>query len=162
MLTTPGGATFSPCGTFRYTLTRRWRPGQTMLWILLNPSTATATADDPTIRRVTGFSRREQAGGFELLNIFALRSTDPQLLRSAPDPIGPDNDETIRKALRRHDTAVCAWGAFNVGGRDALLAEWAAELSCSLLCLGETASGAPRHPLYLRADVALRQFGVRQ
>jgi hypothetical protein len=78
---------------------------------MLNPSTADATEDDPTIRRCVGFARRERCGVLEVVNLFAFRATNPQALRSAPDPVGPANDRFIEKAVERADLIVVAWGA---------------------------------------------------
>lgn len=61
--------------------------------VMLNPSTADATHDDPTIRRCIGFAKTARAEGLRVVNFFALRSTDPDALANADDPVGPMNDE---------------------------------------------------------------------
>src|SRR5690554_6900188 len=89
--------------TYRYTLTRSdygdapWLSMHEprLLWIMLNPSTADETADDPTIRRVKAFTRRLGYSGLTVVNLYAMRSTDPRGLWAAADPIGPDNDRAI-------------------------------------------------------------------
>src|SRR5689334_20041621 len=70
-------AVLSPCGLYRYRLTRRWGDGPALLFVMLNPSTADATEDDPTIRRCTGFAKREGMPAIEVVNLFAWRATDP-------------------------------------------------------------------------------------
>ena len=79
---------------------------------MLNPSTADAERDDPTIRRCIGFSRAWGFGGAEMVNLFALRSTDPGRLREAADPVGPGNVAHIADAARGATQVIAAWGAF--------------------------------------------------
>ena len=86
------GATFSSDERYRYLLWRRWSSSQLALFIGLNPSTADAANDDPTIRRITGFSRSLGFGGFLIVNLFAFRATKPIDLFASSDPIGPEND----------------------------------------------------------------------
>lgn len=149
-------ADLSADGMYRYSLTRRWSPvpvPQFDLWIMLNPSTADAEQDDPTIRRCIAFSRSWGADGLRVVNLFALRSTDPALLSRHPDPVGPDNDATLRSMA--HVTrqlggrVVCAWGAHPMAAERARTVR---RLIGAAVCLGTTKAGAPRHPLYVRAD----------
>lgn len=145
------GAIISKCGRYRYSLWRLWDLSlPTMVFVMLNPSTADAEHDDPTIRRCLERARREH-GGLEVVNLFALRSTDPDMLydRSAVDAIGPENDTHIAAAVRSACMVICAWGnhgALHDRGhsvRDLILARqqpWH---------LGLTKIGQPRHPLYL-------------
>lgn len=90
------GAVVSGDGRYRYALTRTWRPDAPLLtFVMLNPSTADAYADDPTIRRCIGFARREGAAGIRVANLFAYRATSPAALvgpvdAAADDPrVGP-------------------------------------------------------------------------
>ena len=157
------GAVISPCGRYRYRLWRRWDPGFSVTWLMLNPSTADAEVDDPTIRKCIGFSKRWGYSAIEVVNLFAWRATDPKDLlarwRSAHDIVGPDNDRHILSAVARSPLVVAAWGnddAARLGGRDAaVLHGFGAE------CLGRTSKGAPRHPLMLAYDTALVQFRAR-
>ncbi len=155
-------ADISPDGRYRYWLTRIWdldRPRA--CWIALNPSTADASVDDPTIRRCMGFSRRWGAGGIYVVNLFALRATDPRELRLPGDPVGPDNDAYLKDAARAGFLCfVAAWGASAIAAArvEPVLAIFR-EHGRLLQCLGQTKDGAPRHPLYVRADTALVPFG---
>jgi hypothetical protein len=116
---------------------------------MLNPSTADAEVDDPTIRRCMSFARREGAGGIEVLNLFALRATDPGKLRDAPDPIGPDNDQWIREVLHPHSRVVAAWGINGrYLGRDFAVLRNLRESGIRIVCLGDK----PKHPLYIKGD----------
>jgi hypothetical protein len=126
---------------------------------MLNPSTADALLDDPTIRRCIGFARAWGFGALEVVNLFAFRATLPSQLRAALDPVGPRNNRFLRAALGRADAVVAAWGAHGSwGGRDRavlhLLSGGIDQPWPSPQCLGLTKHGHPRHPLYLPLDVA--------
>lgn len=153
-------ALFSPCGLYRYRLTRCWNAGAAPLAIvMLNPSTADAEKDDPTIRRCIGFAAREQFGGVEIFNLFAFRATAPKDLKAAADPIGPDNDRHLRDLFSRHGSVLAAWGTHGAhGGRAEAIIGLAGALKVTLTCLGRTAAGQPRHPLYLKGDSAILPF----
>lgn len=142
-----GSATFSEDGIYRYTLEREWQSGEgTCLFIMLNPSTATAEENDPTIRRCIGYAMDWGYQRLAVGNIFALRSTDPKGLLDHPDPVGPDNDDWLRHLYEEAAEAVGAWGAFpKAAERGAAVLEMFPDLKC----LGTTAGGSPKHPLYL-------------
>jgi hypothetical protein len=153
-----GGAAFSRDGRYRYRLWRRWdRSRPAIAFCMLNPSTADARRDDPTIRRCIGFARHWGYGGIEVVNIFALRATDPRALRSARDPVGPRNDAFMRRAAAR-SPVVIAWGVHGAlrDRESAALKLFGAR--SRLLALGRTRSGAPRHPLYLRRDAEATEY----
>jgi len=140
-----GGATFSRDRRYRYRLWRRWdqtRP--VVVFVLLNPSTADARHDDPTIRRCLGFARRWGYGGIEVVNLFAYRASDPRVLRTVRDPVGRANRHQVRAALARAELVVLGWGASTEGDRMFKVSH--------AYCLGLTSAGQPRHPLYLRRD----------
>ena len=108
-----GSAELSSCGTFRYRLQRTWNPDAPLIvFLMLNPSTADATSDDATLRACL---RRALAGGFgrlTVLNLFALRATDPARLQQAADPVGPGNEAALRDGLsdlKADDRLICAW-----------------------------------------------------
>lgn len=148
-------AVFSPCGLYRYLLTRTWDPNlPRVCWVMLNPSTATAEHDDPTIRRCIDFSKRWGYGSLSVVNLFAYRTPYPQKLRYLTDPIGPDNDKYILSQLLLSDLVIVAWGA----GADIKDHEWrdasVLRMVETCYCLGVCVDESPRHPLYIRADVA--------
>lgn len=156
-LLTESSAIISPCGLYRYRLSRRWDDGPTCVFVMLNPSTADAAQDDPTIRRCIGFAKREGCGALDVVNLFAFRATSPAHMKAAPDPIGLDNDDHVMCALVDADgPVIAAWGAHgSFRGRDStvrLLTD------VPMSCLGLTKAGAPRHPLYVRGDAPLIAF----
>ncbi len=175
------GAEFSLCGNYRYRLWRRWDddPRKPVpAFIGLNPSTADEKELDPTLRRIKGFCLKEGCAGFEMLNLFAYRSTDPSALLDVGDPIGPGNDRAINLVCRRVSYVVCCWGnGGDIAYRSARVM-WALS-KCKELprknihCFGLTKLrdsklspgrmvGQPRHPLYLAKDSVTIQLPFEQ
>jgi hypothetical protein len=161
-----GNARLSACGTYRYELSREWQDGEgSVLFIMLNPSTADANANDPTIRRCMGFARAWGCRRLEIRNLFAYRATDPADMVAAHmrrvDIVGPENNRSIEVAASeaRNDYVIVAWGAHRLAdfrGRDVL------ELfRRPPFCLGVSKSGAPKHPLYIPADFAPIEYRGR-
>ncbi len=151
-------ADISECGRFRYTLLRRWAAGPSAVtWIMLNPSTADAEKDDPTIRRCMKFTERFGYKEMVVVNLFALRATDPRELLVAEDPVGPENGAYVRKACDQAGLIVAAWGGVKYPHSDAVatISEVITGAGYELKCLGTTKEGQPRHPLRLRADTPL-------
>jgi hypothetical protein len=153
---TDAGAEFSPCRKFRYHLHRVWdRERDTQLFILLNPSTADEFKLDPTLRRCEGYARKWAAGGFEVLNIFAYRATDPRDLIAAGFPIGDRNDDYFidRAHAHRGRVVICGWGS-NAEGlqRPHDVMRILHRAGARPHALGITRGFMPKHPLYLRAD----------
>ena len=149
------GATFSPDRVYRYRLWRVWNADlPRVAFIMLNPSTADETKLDPTLRRCLGYAQRWSCGSFEIGNVYAYRSTDPSLLCQVTDPVGPENDQHLVQIAE-----VASFGVIAGWGADA-------ERSRALGVLGllrghghvfrlgrPTATGQPRHPLYMRGDL---------
>lgn len=147
-------ATFDPTRTYRYALERHWADAPPAVFAMLNPSTADAFADDPTIRRCIAFARREQCGGLIVVNLFALRATDPKALYAHPDPVGRHTDGLLLDAVAKGGPVIAAWGVHGaLAGRGAEVARLIDHVD--LLCLGTTKDGHPRHPLYVRGDAPL-------
>jgi hypothetical protein len=153
------GAELSPEGRYRYALWRVWEPAAPRVaFVLLNPSTADATRDDPTIRRCVRFARRWGYGGVEVVNLFARRATAPAELRTAADPVGSANDEHIRTSAARVARVVLGWGGYGgCNGRDRAVVDLLGPFA-PLYCLGTTANGSPRHPLYVSGATRLRPY----
>lgn len=143
-------ADFSPCGQYRYTLSRQWtaldQPGP--LFLMLNPSTASHTVDDPTIRRCVGFARDWGHHRMEVCNLFAYRSTNPRVLWDVADPVGPENDRFIVERAKAAAFVVCAWGAHPLAVKRGQVLR-ALLPDVTLYALKLTREGDPNHPLYL-------------
>ncbi len=144
-----GTALFSPCGRWRYLLTRTWGSAPPVVFCMLNPSTADDRADDPTVRRCRGFARAWGYGGLVVVNAYGWRAVDPAALWRADDPVGRDNDRHLVVAAAGAALVVAAWGAQIRRDR----AEQIRRLPGfeRLFTLGVTRSGQPRHPLYAPA-----------
>lgn len=150
-------------GLYRYSLTRVWnQAGPRVVWVMLNPSTADARLDDPTIRRCLAFSKREGFGALTVVNLFAFRATDPAKLATAADPVGPDNDTHIEDAVRQADKVIAAWGADTAAAKDdrarVLAVCGMVDRVRPLWCLGCTKDGSPRHPLYVPGNTAVQPY----
>jgi hypothetical protein len=156
-------AVFSDCGKYRYLLTRDLNvSGQVKkcLFIMLNPSTADASKNDPTVRRCISFAARESCTHLTVCNLFAARSTDPKQLELMEDPTGPLNLDHISRALDSHDLIIVAFGAHKMASRSRAwqMIKEHGKFRKSLYFLGKTKSGAPRHPLYVKKDQPLELF----
>lgn len=174
------GATISPCGKYRYLLWREWRgtharenwdwlgavdgAGQELgapkacVFIMLNPSTADGTLDDPTIRRCVRFAAALKYEKLVVVNLFAYRTSSPKellALSHSDDPVGVGNQDAIYWATARAGLVVCAWGAHGgyLGQNETVLG-WVSS-NPTLRCLGKTKDGHPKHPLYLKASTEL-------
>lgn len=157
-------ATLSPNGDYRYKLSRVWDESlPTLVWVMLNPSTADAYTDDATIKKCMGFARQWGYGGIVVVNLYAFRTTDPKYLFRELDFVGPENDITLAEVAGQHKTIVCAWGLHAKRQR--------ARLVCKLLtitrdrlqppelyCLGLTSTGMPKHPVRLAYSTPLEEF----
>ncbi len=144
-------ATFDTSYAYRYRLSRIWDVSRSRVaWIMLNPSRATAAKVDPTINRILRFSKSWGHGAAEVVNLFALRVTDPTELKRHFDPVGPRNDEAIVAAVGSADRVVAAWGTRGVmDGRDAVVTGLVRRATATVEVLGLTMAGHPRHPLYV-------------
>ncbi len=154
-----GTAIFSPCCLYRYVLTREWDDSKpTLAMICLNPSTATAEVSDPTVTRQVRRAIRMGCGKFTMLNLFAFRSTYPEILMGAADPIGAENDSHILKEAKAADIVIVAWGGGGpakslIPARSRQVLGMLKEHGIVVSHLGLTNDGQPRHPLYLSYDV---------
>lgn len=147
-------AVISSSGTYRYLLTRYWDYTKPRVgFVMLNPSTADAKEDDPTIRRCINFAKSWGYGGIVVGNLFAYRATDPKKLTQVGSPVGPQNDVMLDRWIFGNEKVglvIAAWGAHSFAA--ARGKELCRRHPNRLSCLGVTKAGHPKHPLYLRAD----------
>lgn len=178
-------ARISADGKYRYLLEREWRLSQVgilgarwrmfgekdgagqelgepkaCVFIMLNPSTADADKDDPTIRKCVKFAKAWKYDLLQVVNLFAYRATDPKKLLAvthAEDPVGHENQKVVERVVKDAGVVVCAWGAHGSHlGQDQTMLGWIAPRKA--YCLGTTKDGHPRHPLYVRDDKLLEPF----
>lgn len=152
-------ARYSDCETYRYLLTRQWGDGPHLLWVMLNPSTATELANDPTIARCESRARGLGYGAVGIVNLFALRETEPRRMLAHPAPTGTDNDPEIRQALDWADDVIAAWG------NDAMRHKRPDDVRHLLRHSGKpiytlimNKTGHPRHPLYVAETQKLMRW----
>jgi hypothetical protein len=160
-------AVISEDGNYRYHLCRKIGDlrGSVVTFIMLNPSTADAVVDDPTIRKCLGFCLRWGCVELHVVNLFAFRATDPADLRRCANPVGPENRDWIRRSIEEAadqiipGPVVCAWGRHGTYmGQAEIVMGWI-EHFCEPMCLGLTRDGHPRHPLYVPYAARLVPFG---
>lgn len=149
-------AVYSADSLYRYALVREWNPLVPKLVVIgLNPSTATESVNDPTITRLVRRANAMVAGGLVMLNLFAYRATDPMVMKSVPDPIGPANDIALRVLCKGAPIVLGAWG--NDGTfrkRSDQVTRLLLDVGVSLHALAITKQGQPQHPLYVSYTTA--------
>jgi hypothetical protein len=156
-------AKISSCGRYRYYLFRKVSEStRTLVFVMLNPSTADGSIDDATIRRIMAFALAWGYGNVMVVNLFAFRATLPADLKRADDPIGPENAEHILYAIQHAETVVCGWGSqkgFDRMEQEVInFAVFASAMNVPLYCLHVNQDGSPKHPLYCRNDSALKRW----
>lgn len=138
--------------TYRYVLLRLWDSTlPTVCFCMLNPSTADAGTDDPTIRRCINFAKAWGFGSLTVVNLFAYRTSCPRELKLAQDPVGPLNMYFVATAVQQAAITVAAWGIHGTKFADSVL-----PILRQPYCLGLTVAGQPRHPLYVPRQTDLR------
>lgn len=168
--TNPGceaGCVLSDCEQYRYRLWRRWALDLPSLgFLMLNPSTADHLVNDPTITRCMHRALAGNFGGIEVVNLFPLRSTDPDGLITHAAPLGdrPDrNEAAIMDALDRCAIMICAWGAHKAAAARATEVLRIVQMcgaGSRLYHLGLNKDGSPKHPLYIAASKRPERFTV--
>jgi hypothetical protein len=147
-------ATISECGRFRFELRRVWDAHKYVLVVcMLNPSTADAEKDDPTVLALIHFARLWGYGGLHIINLYAFRASRPSAMMMADDRIGPGNSIFINHAAmvaqQNSNALLIAWG--NHGDFEGR-ASWFCSMvkhyyGLKLMHLGRTKQGAPKHPM---------------
>lgn len=146
----------------RYLLLRRgWLPlmgERPCLWVGYNPSTAGGDSDDPTVRRMVGFTRALGFSEMWLGNLSSTCATNPMDM-----PLPATGEYTNAKYLAaavdyinaNGGTCIACWGPpkgtkevqlYMAERMEDLCTNWP---TANWQCLGRTKGGYPRHPLYL-------------
>ena len=162
-----GDAKFSPCGQYRYWLERDLGYQRPLVICGLNPSIATATKNDPTVRKEMGFAQRWGCGRLVKVNAYAFIATDPNVMKKARkagrDVVGPDNDAAIVRAAevaRECDGIfLVAWGA-NIEPQRQAEIDLLIRMIVTPMCLGQNGDGSPVHPLYIPYDREKRPWAA--
>lgn len=149
-----GTACFDPSGTYRYHLSRTWDEAlPVMAFVMLNPSRADDSCNDPTIRRCITLAQQWGYGGLAVVNLFAYCAAHPKVLWQTPDPVGPENDPHLLRTCGQAERILLAWGNWGSQlGRDRTVLTLLAPHWARCCCLGLNQTGLPRHPLYVRRD----------
>lgn len=146
-------AIISACGKYRYSLSRIWDETlPTVLFIGLNPSTADADNDDPTIHKLRRYCQQWGYGGFEIVNLFAFRSSKPEaLIPLGNKAIGPNNPDYISAGLEKHSITVCMWGKNANLISSTVTTIWTQTLAnkVGIKCFKLNQDGSPMHPRFL-------------
>ena len=138
---------------YRYQLSRSWDDEkESVLFIMLNPSTADSNIDDPTIRRVVNFAKTWGFGSVHVANLYAFRSTDPKGLKNVFDPVGSDNIEYVRELVGKVNKVVYAWGNKKTEP------EWLREIVNIPYCIDVSINNIPKHPLFLKKTMELKEY----
>ena len=151
------GAIISYCQKYRYALWRNWDlTKDKVMFIGLNPSTADHIEDDPTIRRCINFAKSWGYGGLYMTNLFSYRTSNPDKLRKAKDPIGnPKNDEWIKKLYSQSSIIIAAWGNLSLHKNRK---KEISHLCPNMHCLKTNKTGNPGHPLYQPSNLKPVKF----
>lgn len=155
-------AGFNADRTRRYWLLRRWLETKPMFaYIGLNPSTAGKQVDDPTSKKLVGFTDRFGGGGFVLFNANDLVATDPREMEMHKEPCSEDNYIQMVAMLDdlKPEKVIVMWGVRGNwrGGAAAVLTMLKA-MHIEPWTFKLTTEGSPYHPLYLPYSTQLVKF----
>lgn len=160
-----GAAVFSRCLAYRYALSRRWGTEaikRSVVFVMLNPSTASENIDDPTVRKCIGFAKRWGYPQLDIVNLFAWRSTEPAMLLRIEDPVGRENDKWIANYTSNLlDLIVVAWGGNGDLHRERV-DQVVKLINRPVMCVGTTQSGQPRHPLMVSYSTVARPWSTSE
>lgn len=143
----------------RYALRRCWdRELPAVFFLMLNPSTADAAQDDPTIRKCIGFAKSWGYGSLLVGNLWPYRSFDPSRLMSHFDcgEIDEDNEWWICAMHASAHATIAAWGVADIFKYEQ--GSPAARTLLNTYCLKRTKNGSPQHPLYIPGETTPIEF----
>jgi hypothetical protein len=135
---------------------------------MVNPSTADATENDATIRKLLGFGERHGWGKLIVGNLFAYRATDVRELGRVSDPFGEGNGSHLIRIFEEAQHVIFAWGPLAKQPRYfrhiwRVANAYALEAGHTPLCIGPPAKdGHPKHPLMLAYSEPIAEWIVPQ
>jgi hypothetical protein len=153
------GAKFSPCKKYRLQLWRIWDDHlPKIMFIMLNPSSADAKRDDPTIRRCINFTKKWGYGGIYVGNLYPLISPKPKLLLRSSSVYHLDNKSNLNEMAKKCTRIVCAWGNFLVIKKLGFPDDFFLELKDKLYYISISKNKTPKHPLYLSGNLEMKKW----
>ena len=159
-----GSATFDVSRRYRYQLTRSLENDNQqsghVTFIMLNPSTANAEEDDPTIQACSQFTKKWGYNHLIVVNLFAYRTPQPLDLKHVTHPIGSENNRYLLTAAESATKVILAWGNWgSLLDRDQTVITLLKPYEHKLYYLIRNHSGQPRHPLYVKRTTRLKLWG---
>lgn len=154
-------AVFSKDDKYRFYLRRVWDKNLPRItYVMLNPSTADAFKNDPTVARCQERAIKLGYGSFVVVNIFAFRSTQPNVLTLPNiEPIGEGNDEWILFAAKESSKVMLGWGRHGkFNSRGDIVTSLLEDAGVELWCLGQNKDQTPIHPLYQPYELEFRRY----
>ena len=165
-------AVLSPCGLYRYRLERSvGMDGPVFAFFGINPSTADATENDPTVRKWIGFTKTWAGSRFIVGNVWPLRSKNVKALATATKwkHIDRENWQHLEQMVAEADVLVPCWGDRGKVPRamhndlDRLRAWLVTQGQATgkpVRCFGLTKGGDPMHPLRLAYSTELQPLAA--
>ena len=152
-------AEISECGRYRWWLRRKLNDdnNRVVCFVMLNPSTADADIDGPTIRRCMGYARDWGYSILEVRNLFPYRATDKQEIRRVADPTGDPRGLTELGNAHHAELIIAAWGTWVPYDRDRRMKELYSR-GRPIYCLRANDEGKPVHPLYQPKNLTPQPF----
>jgi hypothetical protein len=145
-------AVISICKLFRYELRRVWNDGLPLLVVcMLNPSWADDEKEDMTLLALIHFATFWGYGGLLIVNQYAYRTASPkEMFKMGAAALGAENDAyfaaAVAYAKANGGKMLVAWGNDGEERTSSLARDIVAE-GVTMICLGTTQSGAPKHPM---------------
>ena len=134
---------------YRYELSRIWNESLLILtFVALNPSSyADENTDSKTINRMINIAKSDGYGGIYIVNLYAFRTTYPNVLKSVDNPIGNDNISHVKRVIALSDKVVYCWG------NKEKEPVWLRNLVLTPYCLGLSKKGIPLHPISSKCEL---------
>jgi hypothetical protein len=153
------GTKFSPCKKYRLQLWRLWDDQlPIIMFLMLNPSSADAHNDDPTIRRCVNFTKNWGYGGFYIGNLYPLISSKPKLLLESLSVSHSENKLNLDEMAEKCDKIICSWGNFEIVKKLGIPNDFLVDYKNKLYYISKSKNETPKHPLYLKSSLKLKKY----